>query len=216
MQRSKQSDQSGGSLTVLALGRRGRWIRAVAAIGAIAAIMAPVASAAPSASHLVAQACAGRHSVSAALNASDYGLLRRFVPCVLLDFLGHPAGALSSSWNRFLATTMVDLERAPKQDDTSSFVTATVQRVAHPVLSRIEPNHFHDCAKFSMREGDTTPPPITLASVAAQIQLAVSVIPSDSAWKTWAFYVGHRPIFHDGPRNNISWAVAGAAGATGC
>jgi hypothetical protein len=135
---------------------------------------------------------------------------------VLLDFLGHRTGAISPSWNQAVATTMIDLERAPRRHDNGAYVTATVRRVAHPVLSRIEPKQFRDCAKFSMREGDTTPPPITMADVAAQIQLAVAVIPPGAIWETWGFYVGHRPLFHDGPRHNISWAVEGVAGAGGC
>lgn len=188
----------------------------VAVLGAVGVISASLASAAPSPKQLAARACAGKRSALAALTARDYRVLRRYVPCVLRDFLGHRPGAISAGWNEYLASTMAAFEKAPKRDETSAYVNTISTRKAHPVLSRIEPEQFHDCAKLSMREGDTTPPPLTLASVASQIQLAIAVIPPGATWETWGFYVGHRPIFHDGPKNNIDWAVAGVAGAAGC
>jgi hypothetical protein len=194
-----------------------RWSLAVAVIGTIAlCCAASVASATQPAGRSAAEACAGHHSLGADLNESDYGLLQRYVPCVLLNLLGKPRTVITLSWNRLLAKVMTGFERDPRRDYTTSFIGAELRQAAHPVLRRILPRRFKDCAKLSMEQGDTVPPPITLANVALAIGREVALIPPNAAWETWGVYVGHRPLFHDGPQDNISWAVSGVAGAVGC
>jgi hypothetical protein len=196
--------------------RLSRWGAAAATVGVLAAILAAAAPATPPAGPRAAQACARGHSQSADLNTADHRLLRRYVPCVLLELLGNRDSAISSSWDHLLSRIMMGFEDDPKRDYTSSFIDARLNHAAHPVLRRILPSRFNGCAKFSIQEGDTVPPPITLADIAAAVQRAVSVVPAAAAWESWGAYVGHRPLFHDGAERNISWAVSGVAGATGC
>jgi hypothetical protein len=188
-----------------------RWAAVLAVTGAIAAITASAALATPSASS-AAKSCAGNHSLSADLNATDYGLLHRYVPCVLLDLLGSQQTAttthttlISSRWNRVLAKVITGFVNDPRQDYSSTFINDKLKTAARSFL----PQQFKRCGEFWMQEGDTAPPPITLADVATATQRIVAIIPPTTKYQTVGFYVGHRPVFHDGPADNISWAVSG-------